>query len=560
MRISGSKAVIKSLLEEKVEVIFGYPGGAIMPVYDALYHYTSKIRHVLVRHEQGAAHAAQGYAGVTGRAGVCLVTSGPGATNLVTGITDAMIDSVPMVCISGQVASHLIGSDAFQEADIIGITAPITKWNYQITRAEEIPFVFKKAFHFAQTGRPGPILIDITKDAQINSLEFKYPQNIFIDSYNPNYEPNLIQIKKAASLINQSKKPYILTGHGTLISKAYKELMEISEKASIPVASTLLGLSGLPTNFKNYVGMLGMHGNYGANVLTNEADVILAVGMRFDDRVTGNLARYAKKAKVIHIDIDPAEVNKNVKAYIPIVSDAKKALSELKKYVVKKDRSAWLSEFKKYAKIEKEKIIDKEFYPKNGEIKMAEVLRRLNEYTNGKAVIIADVGQHQMIAARYYKFKNPHSFITSGGLGTMGFALPASMGAQIGTKNQVVAIIGDGSIQMTIQELGTIAQENLPVKIIILNNQFLGMVRQWQQLFFEKRYSFVDLVNPDFVAISKGFKIPAEKVDRRENLDSAIDKMFKHKGPYLLEVMVEKEDNVFPMIPTGAGVDEIRLE
>lgn len=561
MKISGSEAVMKSLIAEGVDIIFGYPGGAIMPVYNALYDYQDRIKHVLVRHEQGAAHAAEGYSQVAGKAGVCLVTSGPGATNLVTGITDAMIDSNPLVCITGQVHASLIGSDAFQEADVIGITAPITKWNYQITKAEEIPSVFKQAFHIAQTGRPGPVLIDITKNAQIEMLEFNYPKEISIESYSPNYLPNPLQIEKAARLLNESKRPLILTGHGTLISKAETELMEISRQGSIPVASTLLGLSAVPTAFENYVGMLGMHGNYGPNMLTNKADVILAVGMRFDDRVTGNLARYAKAAKIIHIDIDPAEVNKNVKSIIPIVSDAKEALKKLKPLINKRDRKEWFNEFNKFKKIEHDKIIIKETHPQKGEIKMAEVIKLLSDLTSGKSIVVADVGQHQMITARYYEFTKPHSFITSGGLGTMGFALPAGLGAKFGKPHRdVVAVIGDGCFQMNIQELGTIAQENIPVKIIILNNHYLGMVRQWQELFFSHRYSFVNLKNPDFVKISAGYGIEAQQVVERSDLEPKLIKMLQFKGPYLLDISVEQEENVFPMIATGSGVDEIRLE
>ncbi len=561
MKISGAQAVIESLLAEKVEVIFGYPGGAIMPVYDALFHYRKRIYHILVRHEQGASHAAEGYARVSGKAGVCLVTSGPGATNLVTGITDAMMDSVPIVCISGQVASHLIGSDAFQEADVIGITAPITKWNYQITKASEIPQVFAKAFHIAQTGRPGPVLIDITKDAQVNKFDFHYPDNIKVPSYQPNTEANINQIKKAARILNEAKRPLMLIGHGVLISHAAKLVKEICEKAAIPAASTLHGLSALPSDFKYYVGMLGMHGNYGPNVLTNKADAILAVGMRFDDRVTGRLVDYAKKAQIIHIDIDPAELNKNVNAFIPIVADAKNALQQLIKFIKPKKRNQWITEFRKLDRIEFDKIIKPETQPNSGQIKMAEAVKLISDKTKGKAVVVADVGQHQMITARYYRFQKPDSFITSGGLGTMGFALPASIGAKLGSaKRTVIAIIGDGSFQMNIQELATIAQDKIDIKIVILNNNFLGMVRQWQQMFFEKRYSFVDLKNPDFVMVAKGFGVPGEEVTRRADLSNAIDRMLKYRGSYLLEIVVEKENNVFPMIATGAAVDEIRLE
>lgn len=561
MKITGAQAIMESLLKEGVDVIFGYPGGAIMPVYDALYDYKDKIKHVLVRHEQGAAHAAEGYALATGKAGVCLATSGPGATNLVTGIADAMLDSVPLVCITGQVASPFVGTDAFQEVDVIGVTTPITKWNYQIHRAQEIPEIMAKAFHIANSGRPGPVLIDITKNAQFESMNFSYPKKIEIVGYKPNYEPNLRQIQYAAELINKSEKPFILAGHGILISKAENELLALAEKGSIPVGLTLLGLSAFPSAHDLYAGMLGMHGNYGPNILTNKADVIIAVGMRFDDRVTGRLSDYARNAKVIHIDIDPAELNKNVRTEVPIVADAKKALQALIEHIEKKDRTSWVAQFKQCYKQEEDKVIKHDIHPLKGEIKMAEAINMLNEKTKSEAIIVTDVGQHQMKSARYYKFKKPQSFISSGGAGTMGYALPAAIGAKFGQPNrEVVAIIGDGGFQMTIQELATLAQENIPVKIMILNNNFLGMVRQWQQLFFAKRYSFVDLKNPDFVQVAKGFYIKAEKVNTREELDGAMDRMIKSKVPYLLDITVEKEENVFPMVPSGASVDEIRLE
>lgn len=559
--MSGAQAVVQSIIDAGADTIFGYPGGAIMPVYDALYDYKDKIHHILVRHEQGASHAAEGYARVTGKSAVCIVTSGPGATNLVTGVTDAMIDSVPMVCITGQVPTAVIGTDAFQEADVIGIMTPITKWCYQITKAEEIPYIMAKAFYIANTGRPGPVVIDITKNAQFESLEYKYPKKIEIPGYKPNYLPNLNKIKKAAQIINKAKNPFVLVGHGVLIAKAEKELREFIEKGEFPIAATLHGLSSFPSDHKQYVGMLGMHGNYGPNKLTNKADVILAIGLRFDDRVTGRVSDYAKNVKIIHIDIDTAELNKIIKSEIAIQSDAKQALKALTPLIKKKSHKMWLEEFRKCDEQEDKKVHQLEAYPKNGQIRMAEVVRILSEKTKGEAVIIADVGQHQMIAARYYKFKNPNSYITSGGLGTMGFALPAAIGAKVAdSKKEVVAIIGDGSFQMNIQELGTIFQENLPVKIIILNNDFLGMVRQWQELFFDNRYSFVDLKNPDFVAISKGYFIPAEKVEKREQLDQALNRLLEAKGPYLLDVKVLKEGNVFPMVPSGASVDEIRLE
>lgn len=560
-KITGAQAVMESLLQEKVDVLFGYPGGAIMPVYDALYDYKEKIRHILVRHEQGAGHAAEGYARMTGRPGVALVTSGPGATNLVTAIADAMIDSVPIVCITGQVAASLLGSDAFQEADIIGITTPITKWNYQITKAAEIPEVFAKAFHIARTGRPGPVLIDITKNAQIELMKFSYPKKIQIVGYQPHTIPNDRQIAIAADLLDNAQRPFMLIGHGILISKAEKEVQKLAEKSGIPVGSTLHGLSALPTDHPLYVGMLGMHGNYGPNVLTNKADVILAVGMRFDDRVTGRLTDYAKQAKIIHIDIDPAELNKNVQADVPIVADAKDALGALLAKVQKNTHKEWVQRFASFEQEEFTKVKEKEMYPKTGEITMAEVVTIVSEKTKGEAVVVADVGQHQMIAARYYQPKETDSYITSGGLGTMGFALPAAIGAKIAVpKRQVIAIVGDGSFQMNIQELATLAQDNIPVKVIILNNNFLGMVRQWQQLFFEKRYSFVDLKNPDFVAVSKGFFVDAQRVEQREKLNQALDHLLVADKPSVLEVMVRKEDNIFPMVPSGASVEEIRLE
>lgn len=561
-KLTGAQAIMESLVNEGVDVIFGYPGGAIMPTYDALYDYRKNLRHILMRHEQGAAHAAEGYARATGRVGVCLATSGPGATNLVTGIADAMMDSVPMVCITGQVAMSVIGTDAFQEADVIGITAPITKWNYQITSPDEIPEAFAKAFYISRTGRPGPVVIDITKNAQIDSFDYVYKKVDKLVGYQPTIEPNMRQIKLAADLLNNAKKPLMLVGHGVLISGAEKEVCGFVEKTGMPVAATLLGLSAFPTGHPQYVGMLGMHGNYGANLLTNQADVILAVGMRFDDRVTGRLADYAKQAKIIHIDIDPAELNKNVTAHIPIVADAKSAIKALADIVEKREYKSWISEFRKCDEKEMEKVIEREIHPdKNSQITMAQVVNLLSEKTKGRAIVVSDVGQHQMITARYYKYVEPNSSITSGGLGTMGFALPAAFGAKIGMpKREVIAIIGDGGFQMTLQEMATIAQENMPVKIIILNNRYLGMVRQWQEMFFDNRYSFVDLKNPDFVALSKGFGVAAEKVEQQSELEGALDRMLDAKKPYFLDIDVLKEGNVFPMVPTGAAVDEIRLE
>lgn len=557
MKITGSQAVIESLLKEKVKVIFGYPGGANMPIYDALYDYADKIRHVLVRHEQGAVHAAEGYARVTGKAGVCLVTSGPGATNLVTGIADAMLDSVPLVCITGQVAAYLIGTDAFQETDVIGITAPITKWNYQITQVEEIPEIFAKAFFIAQNGRPGPVVIDITKDAQFKTFNFNYPKNYQLKKLLPSIPSEKI-IKQAAEIINQAKKPYLIVGHGALISKASQVLAEFIEKSGIPVAATLHGLGVISSLHKNYVGMVGMHGHYSPNKLTNQSDVIIALGMRFDDRVTSTISTYAPKAKVIHIDIDASEINKNIKTYVGIVADAKTTLTKMLPFIKQSQHQSWINEFKKldsYA----QKIVDSQ--PKKSKITMDQVISIISDKTKGEAIIVADVGQNQMFSARFYQYKNPNSYITSGGLGTMGFALPAAMGAKIAAPNkQVIAIIGDGGFQMTIQELGTIFQEKLPIKILILNNEYLGMVRQWQEMFFKKRYSFTHLQNPDFIAISKGYGIPAKLVNEKKELENAVDNFLNAQGPTLLEVRVEKENNIFPMIPSGAAVDEIRIE
>jgi acetolactate synthase-1/2/3 large subunit len=560
-RVTGSQALILSLLEEGVDTIFGYPGGAIMPVYDALYDFKEEVNHILTRHEQGAIHGAQGYARVTGKAGICFATSGPGATNLMTGIADAMIDSTPLVCITGQVASPLLGTDAFQESDIVGMSIPVTKWNYQVTTAEEIPAAIAQAFYIANTGRPGPVLIDLTKDAQFGELDFEYKKCTKIRSYVPETHVNPIQIKAAADLINAAKKPLLLFGQGIIISRAEAELKAFIEKTGIPAAWTLLGLSALPTEHKLNVGMLGMHGNYGPNLLTNQADLIIAVGMRFDDRVTGKVSEYAKNAKVIHIEIDPAEIDKIIKTDVAVVGDAKKALKMLIANVAKNTHTSWLNEFRKCDAIEDEKVFQKDLYPTKPGLTMGEVIRITSEKTNHEAILVTDVGQHQMIAQRYFKFKNSRSNVTSGGLGTMGFCLPACMGAQLGAPDRtVVAVIGDGGFQMTIQELGTIAQNKLPVKIIILNNNFLGMVRQWQQMFFDGRYSFTELHNPNFIMIGKGFGIEGHTVSERENLEESIQRMIDHDGPYLLEVTIEKEDNVFPMVPTGASVSDIILE
>lgn len=560
--ISGSQALMRCLVAEGVETIFGYPGGAIMPVYDALYDFQDRINHILVRHEQGAAHAAEGYARITGRAGVCLVTSGPGATNLVTGIADALIDSTPMVCLVGQVGKKLLGTDAFQETDVIGVTMPISKWNYQITDADEVPEIIAKAFYIAQSGRPGPVVIDMTKNAQLELMTkpFVYEKCQSMISYRPRIVPKQEQIEVAAALINKAKRPYMFVGHGVSIANAEAELMAFADKTGIPVAVTLLGQSAFSTDHPLYVGWLGMHGNYGTNVLTDKCDLVIAIGMRFDDRVTGDTTKYIKQAKVIHIDVDPSEIDKIIKADAPVVGDAKEALKALMPLVHANDHTVWRNEFRKYDAIEYEKITAPELAPTTEKIKMAEVISMLSDKTNGEAILVTDVGQHQMMASRYYKFKKPHSIVTSGGLGTMGFALPAAFGAKVGAPDrEVVAIIGDGCFQMTLQELGTIVQNKLPVKAIILNNNFLGMVRQWQQLFHDRRYSFVELQNPDFITIARGFGMNGHTCNQREDLNASLDTLLASDKPYLLEVIVEKEENVFPMVPAGASVADIRL-
>ena len=560
-KISGAEAVIRCLIEEDVNLIYGYPGGAIMPIYDELYKFQDKLNHVLTRHEQGATHAAQGYARVSGKVGVVTATSGPGATNLVTGIADAQIDSTPMVCITGQVASHLLGSDAFQETDIIGISTPVTKWNCQITKAVDIPKIIAKAFYIAKSGRPGPVLIDITKDAQFEMMNFKYEKCKSIRSYKPIPDYSLKDINSAVSLINAAKKPLIVWGQGVILGNAENEFKEFIEKTGIPAAWTILGLSALPTEHPLNVGMVGMHGNYGPNVLTNQCDLLIAIGMRFDDRVTGNLETYAKQAKIIHLEIDPAEVNKNVDVDIAVLGNVKKTLPLITKNVTKNSHKDWLSKFQSYYKVEYEKVIKDDIHPSKHGLTMGEVVREINEASNGNAIIVTDVGQHQMVACRYASFKQSKSNVTSGGLGTMGFALPAALGAKMGApKREVVAIIGDGGYQMTIQELGTIFQTGSAVKIVVLNNEYLGMVRQWQQMFFEKRYASTEMINPDFVAIAKGYYIDAKKVDKRKELKSSVKKMLNSKKPYFLEVKVEKEANVFPMIPSGASVSDVRLE
>jgi acetolactate synthase I/II/III large subunit len=561
IQVSGGVAVLEAFIAEGVDTIFGYPGGAIMPIYDALYDYNEKIKHILVRHEQGAIHAAQGYARVSGRTGVVFATSGPGATNLVTGLADAMIDSTPVVCITGQVFAHLLGTDAFQEIDVINITTPVTKWNYQVTDASEIPAVLAKAFYIAGSGRPGPVLIDITKNAQLQQFDYEgYKKCEHIRSYRPKPIVRKEYIEEAAELINNAERPFVIFGQGVILGNAEKEFIEFIEKAGLPAAWTIMGMSAIPTDHPLGVGMLGMHGNYGPNVLTNECDVLIAVGMRFDDRVTGRLDKYAKQAKIIHLDIDPSEIDKNVKSTVPVWGDCKETLPMLTALVKQKKHDAWHEKFKVYQKKEDEKCIIPEMNPTTDELTMGEVINVLNELTKGEAVIVTDVGQHQMVACRYAKYNNSKSNITSGGLGTMGFALPTAIGAKYGAPNKtIIAIAGDGGIQMTIQELGTIMQFKVDIKILILNNQFLGMVRQWQQLFHEKRYSFVDITSPDFVQVAKGYYIDGQRVSEREKLKEALQTMLNHKGSYFLEVMVGKENNVFPMVPQGRGVSEIIL-
>ncbi|MEM5539490.1 biosynthetic-type acetolactate synthase large subunit [Olleya sp. AS48] len=560
-RISGSEAIIRCLLAEGVDILYGYPGGAIMPVYDELYKYQDKIHHVLTRHEQGATHSAQGYARISGKVGVAIATSGPGATNLITGIADAQIDSTPMVCITGQVASHLLGSDAFQETDIVGISTPVTKWNCQVTKASEIPEVMAKAFYIARSGRPGPVLIDITKDAQFEEFDFKYEKCKGVRSYIPIPKLNYSEVDAAAKLINAAKKPMIVWGQGVSLGQAEAEFKAVVEKSGIPSAWTILGAGAIPTSHPLNIGMVGMHGNYAPNVLTNQCDLLIAIGMRFDDRVTGSLSTYAKQAKVIHFEIDPAEIDKNVKTDVAVLGDAKESLAALLPLLEEKTHPEWHQKFKDLYAIEYEKVIKHDLHPTKEGLTMAEVLKEINIQTKGDAAIVTDVGQHQMVACRYANFNKTRSNITSGGLGTMGFGLPAAIGAKMAAPDrEVISISGDGGYQMTIQELGTIFQQKVPVKIVVLNNEFLGMVRQWQQLFFDKRYASTEMTNPDFVAIAKGYFIEAEKVTKREDLKEAVAKMINTDGPYFLEVCVEKEGNVFPMIPTGASVSDVRLE
>lgn len=559
---TGSQAVLDALIHEGVDTIFGYPGGAIMPIYDALYDYNDKLNHILVRHEQGGIHAGQGYARTSGKVGVVFATSGPGATNLVTGLADAQIDSTPVVCITGQVFAHLLGTDAFQETDVINITTPITKWNYQVTDAREIPEVLAKAFYIAKSGRPGPVLIDITKNAQVQKFDYKgYKPCDHIRSYRPKPIVRQQYVQQAAELINSAKKPFVIWGQGVILGSAEQEFKAFIEKAGIPSAWTVLGAGAIPTDHSLNVGMLGMHGNYGPNVLTNECDVLIAIGMRFDDRVTGRLDKYAKQAKVIHLDIDPAEIDKNVKSTVPIWGDCKETLPLLTELVDKKQHTEWLEKFHEHTRQEIEAVIHNELNPTTDEMTMGEVIKELNALTKGNAVIVTDVGQHQMVACRYATLNKTRSNVTSGGLGTMGFALPAAIGAKFGARDRdVVAIIGDGGFQMTLQELGTIMQTGIDVKIIILNNSFLGMVRQWQELFNERRYSFVNIESPDFVALAAAYGIKGRAVKERKDLQSSLKEMMESKSSFLLEVAVTKENNVFPMVPQGCSVAEIRLK
>ena len=559
-RITGSEAIVRCLIEEGVKVLYGYPGGAIMPVYDELYKYQDKIHHVLTRHEQGATHSAQGFARISGEVGVAIATSGPGATNLITGIADAQIDSTPMVCITGQVPSHLLGSDAFQETDIVGISTPVTKWNCQVTKASEIPAVIAKAFFIARSGRPGPVLVDITKDAQFDELDFAYEKCTKVRSYVPVPKTVSGTLEAAAKLINEAKKPMIVWGQGVVLSEAEAAFKAFVEKTGIPAAWTILGASALPTSHPLNVGMLGMHGNYAPNKLTNECDLLIAIGMRFDDRVTGDLSKYAKQAKVIHFEIDPAEIDKNVKTDVAVLGDAKATLTAILPLINENTHTAWHQAFKDLYAIEYEKVIKDDLYPTKEGLTMGEVIHQINVHSNGDAAIVTDVGQHQMIACRYAEFNKTKSNITSGGLGTMGFGLPAAIGAKMAApEREVVSISGDGGYQMTIQELGTIFQQKAAVKVVVLNNDFLGMVRQWQQLFFDKRYASTEMINPNFVAIAEGYYLKARKVTKREDLAAAVKEMMESKEAYFLEVCVEKEGNVFPMVPSGASVSDIRL-
>lgn len=559
--LSGSRIILEAFLQEGIQTVFGYPGGAIIPIYDALYDYKEQLEHILVRHEQAAVHAAQGLARVSGKVGVVMATSGPGATNLVTGLADALLDNTPLVCITGQVFEHLLGTDAFQEIDVMNVTSPVTKWNYQVTDANELPEVLAKAFYIARSGRPGPVLIDVTKNAQLQKVTYKgYSHCHSLRSYKPDPVPSMEYIEQAADLINNAERPFIIAGQGIMLGEAEEEFLQFAEKSGIPIAWTVLGMGAVPTDHPQAVGMVGMHGNYGPNILTNQCDVLIAVGMRFDDRVTGRLDQYAKQAKIIHLDIDKAEINKNVKVDVPVLGNCKETLPLITTFINKREHSDWHQKFKDCLEVESINLINDELHPTEEEITMGEVIRYLNEITMGEAVIVTDVGQHQMVTCRYSSFKNSRTNITSGGLGTMGFCLPAAIGAAYGKRNlPVIAVMGDGGAQMNIQELGTVMQYHPDIKILILNNSYLGMVRQWQELFHEERYSFVDIQSPDFVQVAKGYSISGRKVTQRQDLKDALHEMLDHKGAFLLEVMTGKKHNVFPMIPQGKSVSEIVL-
>lgn len=560
-KISGSEALMRSLEHEGVKTLFGYPGGAIMPVFDALYDHRDRLNHILVRHEQGAAHAAQGFARVSGEVGVCLVTSGPGATNTITGIADAMIDSTPIVVIAGQVGAGLLGTDAFQEVDLVGVTQPISKWNYQIRRAEDVAWAVARAFYIARSGRPGPVVLDFAKNAQVDMTDYE-PVNVdFIRSYDPDPETDSTAVAEAVALINAAKRPLVLVGQGVELGNAQKELQNFVEKADIPCGCTLLGLSALPSNHRLNKGMLGMHGNLGPNVKTNECDVLIAVGMRFDDRVTGKLEAYAKQAKIIHLDVDPSEIGKNVAVDVPVLGNCKRTLSLLTELIQPQKHEEWIASFKPYEEKEFNQVIEKEVFPKEGPINMGEVVNAVSEATHNEAILVTDVGQNQMMACRYFKFTKPRSIVTSGGMGTMGFCLPAAIGATFGRPDRTVcAFMGDGGLQMTMQELGTVMEQKSPVKIILMNNNYLGNVRQWQAMFFNRRYSFTPMMNPDYMQIASAYGIASRRVMSREELNDGIQEMLSTDGPFLLEVCVVEEGNVLPMTPPGSSVNYMLME